>query len=69
MAECGKEVAILKSEQGENAWIDHQMNENDIEFFCTMEEIVLEMLKTALNRVSVKEIPVVTEIQIGKGRE
>ena len=58
----------MESELSENAWVGPQMGENDIEYFCTMEEIVLETLEVALCRVSEKEnnIPVMTEVKIGK---
>ena len=68
MAECGTEIVRLRTELGENAWIDRLHSESDIECFCTVEEILLEMLETALNSVSVEEIPAKTEAKLGKGK-
>ena len=68
MAACGEEIARLNNELSENAWAGLQMGENDIEYFCTMEEIVLETLEVALCRVREKENvrPVMTEVKMGK---
>ena len=68
MAACGEEIVRLNNELSENAWAGLQMGENDIEYFCTMEEIVLETLEVALCRVREKENdrPVMTEVKMGK---
>ena len=68
MAACGEEIARLNNELSENAWAGLQMGEHDIEYFCIMEDIVLETLKVALCRVREKENVrlFMTEVTIGK---
>ena len=68
MAACGEEIVRINNELSENAWAGLQMGENDIEYFCIIEEIVLETLEVALCRVREKENErlVMIEVTIGK---